>query len=368
MNITLIISSLSCGGAERVMSIMANYWADRGNNITLITLSSNENDFYTLDSRIKRIGLDLMHNSTTRWEAIKNNYARLKRLRKAIRQSRANVVISFIDNINVMTLLAVTCMRMNVVISERIDPRQHYIGSLWNGLRRWLYPRTDSIVVQTTEVKDNWAAGIVSEEKIHVIPNPVESISETSVSDVSLIFKSPFIVAMGRLVPQKGFDILLKAFAQCSEQHEDWSLVILGEGPERKYLETCAQQLCIESRVHLPGRVQGPHIILEQAEIFVLSSRYEGFPNALLEAMSCGLPVISFDCPSGPGDIINQGDNGVLVPEEDVNSLADAMKRLMTDKAERQKLGKQAHTISKRFSVENVMGQWDALLKIATDR
>lgn len=358
MNITLVISSLSSGGAERVMSIMANYWADRAINITLITLDSKENDFYVLDTRISRIGLDLMHNSATRWEAIKNNYTRFKQLRKALKQSRANVVISFIDNMNVMTLLAVIGLRMNVVISERNDPRQYSIGFIWDRLRLWVYPKADAIVVQTLPVK-KWAEGKALNQKIDIIPNPVLPVSLEKVTKIPYGFNQPFVVAMGRLVPQKGFDLLIKAFARIRD--DDWSLVIIGEGPERFNLDVLIKQLNLENRVYLPGRITEPNNILQQAELFVLSSHYEGFPNALLESMSCGLAVISFDCPSGPSDIIKNGENGILVPPMDIESLSAAMNNLIRDEGLRKKLGARARNVAEEFSVNKIMLLWDRL-------
>ncbi len=359
MNITLVISSLSSGGAERVISIMANYWVGVDNSITLITIDSKENDFYVLDARISRIGLDLMRNSSSHWDAIKNNYTRLKRLRKAIKQSRANVVISFIDNMNIMTLLAVMGMRINVVISERNDPRQYSIGYVWDRLRLWIYPKADAIVVQTIQVK-NWAEEKALNNRIEIVPNPVLPVAVEKDAKNPYRLNRPFVVSMGRLVPQKGFDQLIEAFARI---HDDrWSLVIIGEGPERKNLEFLIKQLNLENRIYLTGRISEPNSILKQAELFVLSSKYEGFPNALLESMSCGLAVISFDCPSGPGEIIKHRENGMLVPPMDFEGLSVAMNELICDKSLRKKLGIRARDVTEEYSVKKVMGLWDRLL------
>jgi glycosyltransferase involved in cell wall biosynthesis len=167
---------------------------------------------------------------------------------------------------------------------------------------------------------------------------------------------------MGRLNPQKGFDLLLQAFARCAEKHADWSLMILGEGDERPRLEAMASDLGIKDRVTMPGLVKDPLRILRGTDLFVLSSRYEGFPMALVEAMACKLPVISTDCPSGPRDIVRDGVNAILVPPNDVNALAGAMDRLMANQAERQRLGANAVQVIERFSVEKVMNIWDNLL------
>lgn len=361
MRITLVISSLDTGGAERVISIMANYWATHDQDVTLITIGSEEADCYILSPGVKRIGMNLEVSSNNLAEALRHNAKRLRRLRSEIRASRPDVVISFIDMTNVLTLLASTGLQVPVIISERTDPRSHDIGFAWNGLRYLLYRRADAVVMQSQGLR-NWGRCFVGNKVVHVIPNPVERPSTLSNRSFIPLGTSRSIVAMGRLTRVKGYDLLLRAFAKCAHKHSAWSLVILGEGEERGSLEALVRELGLKDRVNLPGCVRDPSPVLHGGDLFVMSSHYEGFSNALLEAMACGLAVIATDCTSSVREIIRDGVNGIVVPANDVNALASAMDRLMEDQGECKRLGALGGDVIKRFGVERVMGMWDALL------
>lgn len=349
---------MGAGGAERVMSVMANYWAEQGKQVTLITMASTGEDFYALHSDIHRVGLGLTGSSFSLAEAIKNNVRRLKRLRQEIRASQPDFVISFVDTMNILTLASTAGLKIPVIVSERIDPRHQPIGLVWAGLRSLLYPFAEALVVQTDAVRD-WAKKSVREKAIHIIPNPLQPSLSRSVPPFRRHGGNPTLVAIGRLHRQKGFDLLVRAFAKCVERHASWSLVVLGEGEEREPLEALIAALGLKDKVDLPGRVKDPSHILQQAELFALSSRYEGFPNVLLEAMSYGLAVISTDCASGPGAIIRDGVDGILVPPNDVEAMATGMDRLMADRTERQRLGASAISVIERFGVDKVMSMWD---------
>jgi glycosyltransferase involved in cell wall biosynthesis len=359
--ITLVIPSLSSGGAERVMSLMANYWAQKDWPVTMVTMAGAETDFFPMSTRISRVSLRLEGPSSGAFSAGWRNIARVRALRSAIRSSHPDAVISFMEGMNVLTLLATRLTATPVIVAERTDPREHKIGAAWSVLRKGLYPRAAALVVQTHGVLA-WAVERVGAEKAHVIPNPVAQVT-SRLSNAVGVYPQPFVLAMGRLTREKGFDLLLRAFEKTSQRYSDWSLVILGEGSERASLEQLAGELGIAARVHLPGRQTEPTTIMAQASLFVLSSRFEGFPNALLEAMACGLPVLSFDCRSGPGEIIRHGIDGILVPPGNVPALADAMQELMGHPERRGLLARRAAEATRRFDTETVMRMWENLLK-----
>jgi GalNAc-alpha-(1->4)-GalNAc-alpha-(1->3)-diNAcBac-PP-undecaprenol alpha-1,4-N-acetyl-D-galactosaminyltransferase len=363
--ITLVIASLQAGGAERVLSALSNSWARQGREITLITLAPLDTDFYTVDPGVQRVGLGLVGPSSHSAAAVKSNVRRLMRLRQEIKRSRPHVVVSFVDQTNVLTLAASRGSGIPVIACEHIDPREHHIRRVWRVLRSLLYARAAALVVLTDGVRV-WAERLVKSDQVHVIPNPVPVPAVDGADAPAQTHSQRTIAAMGRLAPQKGFDLLLAAFGRCASKHMDWSLVILGEGEERTRLEGLAGELGIKARVSLPGLVEDPATVLREADLFVLASRYEGFPMALLEAMGCGLAVISTDCKSGPREIVRDEVDGVLVPPNDVDALAAAMDRLMGDGDERERLGGRAVEIVDRFSMERILVMWDELFEQAT--
>jgi len=364
MKIALIISSLGAGGSEKVLSMMANYWAERGDEVAVVTIASSELDFFTLHAGVRRIALGLTSESTSVLGGIYHNVRRLRRLRREIKDIGPEGVISFVDKTNILTVLATIGLGLRVVISERTDPSIQTIGWFWQELRKFVYPRASAIVVQSEAVL-KWARRNLRNCHVFRIPNPVADCF-VSKSRQGRVPEAPegarTIACLGRLGHEKGFDLLLESFALCCDGNPDWRLVIYGEGSERKHLEQMAHELKIEDKVLLPGQIQNPRQVLEEVDLFVLPSRFEGFPNALLEAMSYGLPVISFDCPSGPREIIRNNKDGILVAPGDVRLLASAMKRLMNDSNERKRLGESARTVRERFSMENIMKMWEEVL------
>jgi glycosyltransferase involved in cell wall biosynthesis len=327
--------------------------------VTLITLDHANTDVFAVDSRVNRVGLGLMSDSAHRVQGLWNNLKRVRKVREAIRAAETQIAVSLTDKMNIVTLLACRPLQVPVVISERSDPGQQDLGRIWEWLRRRSYPRCRAAVVQTESVAKQLQA-LVGADRVHVIPNGVKSPSQTWEDHRSL---PPRILAVGRLSHEKGFDLLIRAFARLAEGHGDWELLIAGEGQQRSSLERLAVELRVAERVSLPGWVDSPNQLLCSSRVFVLPSRYEGFPNALLEAMASGAPVVSFDCESGPREIIRHNINGLLAPAEDVPALASGIERLMTDDSLRVRLGQQAREVVERFSEESYFDRWDQVLR-----
>lgn len=250
---------------------------------------------------------------------------------------------------------------MPVIVSERNYPAGEPVKLAWDRMRRLAYRYVDRLVVQTERSKECFSPRV--QAKTAVIPNPVspENSEEANLQEVTL--GRPSIVAMGSFYPKKGFDLLLKAFALIGERHPHWSVTILGDGPLRPSLESLRDELGLQERVHLPGRVKTTNQVLAQADLFVMPSRWEGWSMALTEAMSCGVAVIATDCYCGPRELICDGVDGVLVPPENVEALAAAMDELMSNEQERNHLACRAVEVRERLSLDKVMGMWEEMLR-----
>ena len=344
------------------MSIMANHWAARGWEVTLLTYGDGtERPAYSLHAAVdhRHLGIERLSNGIV--EAVTNNLKRLPVLRRAIRESTPDAIVSFLDVVNVRTMLATLGLDIPVIVSERIDPSCHRIGAAWRVLRRWSYRYATCVVALTPDALRYFPNSI--RRRGQVIPNPVSVPSDAGLARTG--GRKKIVMAMGRLAHQKGFDRLIAAFSMVAASHPGWSLTIWGEGDDRQKLERLRDRLGLQRRVALPGWTPDPFTEMREAGLFVLSSRYEGFPNVLCEAMACGLPVLSFDCP-GPRHVVRDGIDGILVPSDDVNKLAEAMDRLMADKAERDRLAANGIEVTKRFGKDKVMGMWERLIVSCT--
>jgi GalNAc-alpha-(1->4)-GalNAc-alpha-(1->3)-diNAcBac-PP-undecaprenol alpha-1,4-N-acetyl-D-galactosaminyltransferase len=359
---TLVIHSLSSGGAERVCSILANAWAERGWQVTLVTFTRAEQPpFYRLHPAVVHRPLGIARVTPGLGGRAGNLFRRVRTLRRALRASAPDVVVSFMNNTNVQVVAAAFGSGVPVVVAEHSDPAQHDIGPLWSRLRSLAYPHAARVVVLNQRVLETFSTAI--QRRSRVIPNPVLEASPRSRADEPPRASSKTLITLGRFSPEKGFDLLLDAFAQVAARHPDWRLVIWGEGPLRASLEEQRNRLGLTHRVCLPGLTTEPYGELQRADLYVLPSRYECFPMGLCEAMACGLPVVGFDCRTGPREIIEHGVDGILVPAGDVTALASALDRLMGDPDERARLASRAPAVTDRFGLPRVLALWDELFE-----
>ncbi|MBS1808840.1 MAG: glycosyltransferase family 4 protein [Acidobacteria bacterium] len=361
MRITFVVPSIRCGGAERILTAMANYWAANGRTVTILTFDSESvTPFYPLSPEVRLQSLDVLSEASNFVAGFRNNLQRIWALRGALQATCPDVIISFLIRTNVRVLLASLGFNTPIIISERSDPFLSQPGKLWQGLARITYPFASKITVFTAHAAKYFPASL--RNKIRVIPNPVLALDKSA----KLQAEGYRIVAVGRLEHVKGFDLLLKSFALVQQIFPTASLTIWGEGSQRRALEALRDELSLSAHVSFPGVTKDVVQALTEADLFVQTSRWEGFGNALCEAMSVGLPVISTCC-SGPQEIIRDGVDGVLVPVENVDALADAILNLLPDFSKRQSLAANALEITKRFALRNIMRQWEQLLTEITD-
>lgn len=355
VKIAFVISSLASGGAERVLTSMANYWAAVGHEVVVVTFSpGTESDFYPLDANIDRVGLGFRRETRGAFDKIRFNIARLRALRRLLSDVAPDSVVSFMDSTNVLTVLACLNRRVTTLISVRNNPKFRRLSFMWRLGRRFTY-RYASRVIAQTEGAAQWIRSETA-ANVCVIPNPVRAPQCMAVS------REKMILAAGRFIPEKGHDVLIGAFARVLEACEGWRLVILGDGPLESALADQVARSGLSDRVDMPGTVRDVDLWYARCGIYVHPSRSEGFPNALVEAMSSGAPVIAADCDFGPGDIVRHGEDGLLVPSEDEKSLAEAIRRLVDDASLRQEFGARARDVRSRFDMDRIMKQWEAHL------
>lgn len=369
--VLIFINSLTVGGAERVAVSLSGFLAAHGHPTTVVTLRGRERDFYELDAGVDRISLDLGQASRGIGK-VSATLKRIRALRAVIRTQETDVVIGMVSEPAVLAILACLGLPARAVVSERNYPGRKSVDRPWALLRRLCYPLADAHVAQTRKGAD-WLRRHTAARRVHVVPNSVRWPLPAGAPEIRpaafLDSGDRVVLAVGSKASQKGFDLLVEAFASAAAGRPDWHLVVLGLPPagdagdtDAERLRRQAEEAGVHGRVHCPGRAGNMTDWYERADIFVLSSRYEGFPNALLEAMAGGRASIAFDCETGPADIIEHDSNGLLVPAEDTPALAEALAALMDDPERRARLGRTALAVRERFAEERVLGGWKGVI------
>lgn len=351
MKIFLIIPTLRQGGAERVMSELANEFAKQKHEVHLILLAS-ASDFYRIDDPVSIHRLAFVNRG--RFRKLFDEIKVLFKLRNLLSLHKPDATLSFMDKYNIFTLIASYNLKIKVFVSDRSNPYIK-IPFFLSFLKVFTYNHANGIIAQTQLAK-NILAKKTKNRNIKVIPNPLKNIEHFP--EVS---REKIILNVGRLVPEKGHKYLLEAFSKLDGN--TWKLVILGDGPLRDELQDYAKELKIDDSLHMPGSVKNVDEWLAKASIFAFPSVSEGFPNALVEAMAAGLPCVSFDCDSGPRDIIKNGENGFLVPLNNTTEFSKKIQFLIEHPELRLSIGNNASEIKSELEISKVAKEYLNFLK-----
>lgn len=362
--IMIVIDSMTMGGAERVFACLADELAARDREVSVVLTRNDLADFYTLGDRVKRTVLPVPGGGNA-WRRIWACVRRVKLIRGLLRKERPSYVVGVMTGSAVSVCLASLLLPVRVVTAERNYPPSKATALPWRLLRYILYRRCWGHVAQTNAVASylEHKLGCVN---VHVIPNPITRAQWQDTEDgLSDLRREKLILAVGSKPLQKGFDLLVKAYAMSNLYQQGWRLKIVGLSDQSR---VDLNQLLVGLDV---SRLLGLELdspekdvvrIYRRSSIFVLASRYEGFPNVLLEAMANGCAVIAFDSASGSRDLIEDGNDGILVSEGDVRSLCRELQRLAEDDGLRAFLGGQAKSVRKRYAIDGVVESWERLL------
>ncbi|MFK7861171.1 MAG: glycosyltransferase family 4 protein [Granulosicoccus sp.] len=364
-SLLFFLYTLDGGGAERVASQLSSFWASNEVQVSLVTITGASSNDYLIDSRINRITLELDGTAKTPVGTIVSNLKRIIALRRVIRQKQPDVLLSFITEANIVAIFAAFLTGTRVVVSERGFAPYSSERKIWRVMRKLVYRFADNVTVQTSVVKD-WIVAECAVKHINIVPNTVKlplPAEEPVLQPQSVLPSNQKLILMvARLQVLKGIDRLIYAFADICSKHPDWSVVVCGAGPERDNLSAMIERLNLGHRVYLVGKVGNVQQWYERADVFALTSKSEGFPNALLEAMACGCAPVSFDCEAGPRDIVRDGVDGILVADQDNEELASALDRLMSNELLRAQFSTRAKDVLDRFNGETVIAQWESIL------
>ena len=358
MKIAFIISTLSHGGAERVASILVNQWVVSSNDVYLLTFESPGTiPFYTIDKRVELRQLDVLFNNKNFFHSIYNNLRRVRKIISEVDNIQPDVIISFMVETNILSILAARYSNIPVVVSERVHPMKHRIGILRKYVRKLVYPFADAVVVQSEEIA-KWVRKYIS-KSCRVLANPVDLERFTKSHNNSNVFKKENIItAVGRLERQKGFDVLVEAFNRIYRRFPNWQLEIYGSGSEEHNLLSLIKMHGLKEKVFLRGMTSDIAQVFRRTDIFVSASRFEGYPNAVLEALASGCCVIATDCPGASREILQDGKYGVLISQDSPDEMADALAGLMEDDTRRQGYADNAQNAVSMLNAHKVAEQW----------
>lgn len=342
MKICFIVPDLNCGGVQRVSSELSNTLASSGHEVSIVLLFKSEEPFYSLDRKVNYT----MPNR--KWNKNTLGLVRVMiDLRHTILKINPDVVIAFHHRYNPFVLLSLIFSGKRVFVSDRCNPynKLHPFFNEW--MREIMYPKAAGLLVQT-----NIAAQVKKHlnKNIYLLPNPIKQLQYTD-----NIVKEKIIVSVGRFDYGKGQENLIKIFYLLKEEiRKDWKLALIGDGPEKLRLEALVKDLDMSGRIEFLGARKDVDYLLSISQIFAFASQEEGYPNALLEGMGMGLACISYDCCAGPSDLINDGENGFLVPLNDESMFVEKLSVLIQNEKLRKQFGEKAKEVRITNNIHNI--------------
>lgn len=373
-SIAFYIGGLCIGGAERVICNLAEYFYSEGYRVTMVTKVRDEKE-YELNPGIRRIIADITPEEET-GSRIHNLFARISKLKRIWKEVKPDVIVSFIRKNNLMAIASAAPLGIPVVVSVRSAPERELKGFGFKTISFLLFRNAAGVVLQTREAY-NFFPGYIREKAV-VLPNSINpdflkaseelTLATTINHDKKMTVydripssvKEKRIITVGRIDDNKNQRLLVEAYVKIVDHYPDWSLELIGDGSGRQALEEYVSTLPCKDRISFTGSVDDVAKRMSEASIFVLPSKIEGMPNALIEAMVMGMACISTDCPcGGPRDLIAADEsNGILVPVDNVDAMAMALKRLITNAPLRQSMGDNARKIIATLNPDTVNKQW----------
>lgn len=353
------INNMCRGGAERVMSVLIDSMVSDGIEVTLVTLDKAE-DEYTVPDTVKRIEIDKIVGSNNK---ITRFVARANALRKTIREEKPDLVLSFCSKENFRAAVAMKGIKTPLLVSVRSNPEEHYKSKL---LTSTIASRADGWVLQSQGAKNYFAKNI--QDKSRIICNPIDKSYFKVAANLDEDRDEIRIVTAGRLRAVKNQIHLVKSFIRIANKYPNANLYLYGKDDvdgSSDLLKSTIEEYSMQSRIKLMGACDKWAEELIKSDIFVMTSLFEGMPNALLEAMTVGVPVISTNCPCGvPAELIKNHENGIIVPINDVETLAEELEKLINEKDLRIKLATNAKAIGKMVETESVYAQWKEYMEL----
>lgn len=360
-HIAFLALTMTRGGAERVIANLCNDYLVKHYKVSIITCM-NKPLGYSLDSRIEYTCIE--KTSDIHYSNIMQKFVKRRALlKRELERIHPDVLLCFLPEPNFLALSLKKHFRFPMIISVRNDPNREYKNLVYQAIMRYLYPKADGYVFQTHQAKDYFSFAKKIANKAKIIPNPLGN-EFLEVEQISEKDRKKVIANVGKLSGQKNQKVLIDAFARIEKAFPDYILNIYGEGKLRQELQSQIEVLGMSQKVFLKGNVPNVSKEIQDASLFVLSSDYEGMPNALMEALALGIPCVSTDCPcGGPEFLMKNKENGVLVPVGDVERLAEAMSELLQDREKAGGYGIEAMKIAELLHPDVIHKQWEDYIK-----